>query len=124
MLGTVMTRFNPRVFGTLLLGMVSLIIIILKIMNDYEIGKNTTLYYELNGIMLSLPIFIAIAITMILHRLVIGYKTMILMFIYWLIISYLIITQLCSVEFDKMRYKLSRKGQENTVANIMCGEVE
>ena len=92
MLGTVMTRFNPRVFGTLLLGMVSLIIIILKIMNDYEIGKNTTLYYELNGIMLSLPIFIAIAITMILHRLVIGYKTMILMFIFWLIISYLIIT--------------------------------
>ena len=92
MYGTVMTRFNPRVFGTLLLGMVSLIIIILKIMNDYEIGKNTTLYYELNGIMLSLPIFIAIAITMILHRLVIGYKTMILMFIFWLIISYLIIT--------------------------------
>lgn len=92
MLGTVMTRFNPRVFGTLLLGMVSLIIIILKIMNDYEIGKNTSLYYELNGIMLSLPIFIAIAITMILHRLVIGYKTMILMFIFWLIISYLIIT--------------------------------
>ena len=92
MLGTVMTRFNPRVFGTLLLGMVSLIIIILKIMNDYEIGKNTSLYYELNGIMLSLPIFIAIAITMILHRLVIGYKTMILMFVFWLIISYLIIT--------------------------------
>ena len=92
MYGTVMTRFNPRVFGTLLLGMVSLIIIILKIMNDYEIGKNTTLYYELNGIMLSLPIFIAIAITMILHRLVIGYKTMILMFVFWLIISYLIIT--------------------------------
>ena len=92
MLGTVMTRFNPRVFGTLLLGMVSLIIIILKIMNDYEIGKNTTLYYELNGIMLSLPIFIAIAITMILHRLVIGYKTMILMFVFWIIISYLIIT--------------------------------
>lgn len=92
MLGTVMTRFNPRVFGTLLLGMVSLIIIILKIMNDYTIGKNTTLYYELNGIMLSLPIFIAIAITMILHRLVMGYKTMILMFVFWLIISYLIIT--------------------------------
>ena len=92
MLGTVMTRFNPRVFGTLLLGMVSFIIIILKIMNDYEIGKNTTLYYELNGIMLSLPIFIAIAITMILHRLVMGYKTMILMFVFWLIISYLIIT--------------------------------
>ena len=92
MLGTVMTRFNPRVFGTLLLGMVSLIIIILKLMNDYTIGKNTTLYYELNGIMLSLPIFIAIAITMILHRLVMGYKTMILMFVFWLIISYLIIT--------------------------------
>jgi hypothetical protein len=87
-----MTRFNPRVFGTLLLGMVSFIIIILKIMNDYAIGKNTTLYYELNGIMLSLPFFIAIAITMILHRLVIGYKTMILMFVFWLIISYLIIT--------------------------------
>ena len=92
MLGTVMTRFNPRVFGTLLLGMVSLIIILLKIMNDYEIGRNTSLYYELNGIMLSLPIFIAIAITMILHRLVMGYKTMILMFVFWLIISYLIIT--------------------------------
>ena len=92
MLKTVMTRFNPRVFGTLLLGMVSFIIIILKIMNDYAIGKNTTLYHELDGIMLSLPIFIAIAITMILHRLVMGYKTMILMFIFWLILSYLIIT--------------------------------
>ena len=92
MLNTVMTRFNPRVFGTLILGMVSFIIIILKIMNDYAIAKNTSLYYELNGIMLSLPIFIAIAITMILHRLVIGYKTMILMFVFWLIISYLIIT--------------------------------
>ena len=92
MLGTVMTRFNPRVFGTLLLGMVSLIIIILKIMNDYTFEKGTIVYQELTGIMLSLPIFIAIAITMILHRLVIGYKTMILMFVFWLIISYLIIT--------------------------------
>jgi|ACXJ01.1.fsa_nt_gi glucan phosphoethanolaminetransferase (alkaline phosphatase superfamily) len=92
MFGTVMTRFNPRVFGTLLIGMMSIIIIILKVMNDYEIGKNTSLYYELNGIMLSFPIFFAIAITMILHRLVIGYKTMILMFVFWLIISYLIIT--------------------------------
>ncbi|MCL5989181.1 MAG: hypothetical protein M1166_02485 [Candidatus Thermoplasmatota archaeon] len=92
MMGTVMTRFNPRVFGTLLLGMISIIIIILKIMNDYEIGKNTTLFYDLNGIMLSFPVFIAIAITMILHRLVIGYKTMIIMFVFWLIISYLIIT--------------------------------
>lgn len=91
-MGTVMTRFNPRVFGTLLLGMISIIIIILKIMNDYEIGKNTTLFYDLNGIMLSFPVFIAIAITMILHRLVIGYKTMIIMFVFWLIISYLIIT--------------------------------
>ena len=60
-------------------------------MNYYAIGKNTTLYYELNGIMLSLPIFIAIAITMILHRLVIGYKTMLLMFVFWLIILYVII---------------------------------
>lgn len=92
MFGTVMTRFNPRVFGTLLLGMMSVIILILKFMNDYEIGKGTTLYYELNGIMLSFPIFIAIAITMILHRLVVGYKTMILMFVFWLVISYLIIT--------------------------------
>ena len=92
MLNTVMTRFNPRVFGTLLLTMIGIIIFILKIMNEYAIGKNTTLYYELNGIMLSLPIFIAIAITMILHRLVMGYKTMILMFVFWLIISYLIIT--------------------------------
>ena len=92
MLGTVMTRFDPRVFGTLLLGMVSLIIIILKIMNDYTFEKGTIVYQELTGIMLSLPIFIAIAITMILHRLVIGYKTMILMFVFWLIISYLIIT--------------------------------
>ena len=92
MFGTVMTRFNPRVFGTLLIGMMSIIIIILKVMNDYEIGKNTSLYYELNGIMLSFPIFFAIALTMILHRLVIGYKTMILMFVFWLIISYLIIT--------------------------------
>jgi len=92
MFGTVMTRFNPRVFGTLLLGMMSIIILILKFMNDYEIGKGTTLYYELNGIMLSFPIFIAIAITMILHRLVVGYKTMILMFVFWLVISYLIIT--------------------------------
>ena len=92
MLGTVMTRFNPRVFGTLLIGMMSIIIIILKLMNDYEIGKNTMLYYELNGIMLSFPIFFAIAITMILHRLVIGYKSMIVMFVFWLIISYLIIT--------------------------------
>jgi hypothetical protein len=92
MMGTVMTRFNPRVFGTLLLGMISIIIIILKFMNDYEIGKNTTLFYDLNGVMLSFPIFIAIAITMILHRLVIGYKTMIIMFVFWLIISYLIIT--------------------------------
>ena len=92
MLGTVMTRFNPRVFGTLLLGMVSLIIIILKIMNDYTFEKGTIVYQELTGIMLSLPIFIAIAITMILHRLVMGYKTMILMFVFWLIISYLIIT--------------------------------
>jgi hypothetical protein len=92
MFGTVMTRFNPRVFGTLLLGMMSVIILILKFMNDYEIGKDTTLYYELNGIMLSFPIFIAIAITMILHRLVVGYKTMILMFVFWLVISYLIIT--------------------------------
>ena len=91
-MGTVMTRFNPRVFGTLLLGMISIIIIILKFMNDYEIGKNTTLFYDLNGVMLSFPIFIAIAITMILHRLVIGYKTMIIMFVFWLIISYLIIT--------------------------------
>ena len=92
MISTVMTRFNPRVFGTLLLTMMGIIIIILKFMNDYEIGKNTTLYFELNGIMLSFPIFFAIAITMILHRLVIGYKTMILMFVFWLIISYLIIT--------------------------------
>ena len=92
MLGTVMTRFNPRVFGTLLLTMMGIIIIILKIMNDYAIAKNTSLYYELNGIMLSLPIFIAIAITMILHRLVIGYKTMILMFVFWFVVSYLIIT--------------------------------
>ncbi|MFG1461156.1 MAG: hypothetical protein AAE987_07255 [Thermoplasmataceae archaeon] len=92
MLGTVMTRFNPRVFGTLLIGMMSIIIIILKLMNDYEIGKNTMLYYELNGIMLSFPIFFAIAITMILHRLVIGYESMIVMFVFWLIISYLIIT--------------------------------
>lgn len=91
MLGTVMTRFNPRVFGTLLLGMMSIIIIILKIMNDYEIGRNTSLYYELNGIMLAFPIFIAIAITMILHRLVIGYKSMIIMFVFWLVISYLIL---------------------------------
>ena len=34
MLGSVMTRFNPRVFGTLLLGMMSAIILILKFMND------------------------------------------------------------------------------------------
>ena len=91
MISTVMTRFNPRVFGTLLLTMMGIIIIILKFMNDYEIGKNTTLYFELNGIMLSFPIFIAIAITMILHRFVMGYKTMIVMFVFWLVISYLIL---------------------------------
>ena len=50
------------------------------------------MYYELNGFMLAFPIFIAIAITMILLSLVIGYKTMILMFVFWLIISYLTIT--------------------------------
>ena len=92
MLGTVMTRFNPRVFGTLLLGMVSLIIIILKIMNDYTFEKGTIVYQELTGIMLAMPFFIAIALTLIFHRLVIGYKTMILMFIFWLIIAYVILT--------------------------------
>jgi hypothetical protein len=77
-----MTRVNPMVFGTLLLGMASIIIIILKVMNDYEIGKNTSLYHKLNGIMLSFPIFIAIALTMIMHRFVIGYKTMLAMFVF------------------------------------------
>jgi hypothetical protein len=101
MFSTVMTKFNPRVFGTLLLTMIGIIIFILKIMNNYEIGRNTTLYYELNGIMLSLPIFIAIAITMIQHRLVMGYKSMIVMFVFWLIISYLIITPVVLGEFEK-----------------------
>ncbi len=93
MLGAgVITRFNPRIFGTMLLTMLGIILVILKFMNDFAIGKGTSLYYELNGIMLAFPIFIAIAITLIFHRLVLGYKTMILMFVIWLIISYLIIT--------------------------------
>ncbi|MCL6090334.1 MAG: hypothetical protein M1393_04765 [Candidatus Thermoplasmatota archaeon] len=92
MLGTVMTRFNPRVFGTLILTMLGIILIILKVMRDYTIGQNTTLYTQLTAIMLAFPIFIAIAITLILHRLVLGYKSMIIMFAFWLIISYIIIT--------------------------------
>lgn len=93
MLGAgVITRFNPRVFGTMLLTMLGIILIILKIMNDYAIGKGSSLYYELNEIMLSFPIFIAIAITLIFHRFVLGYKSMFIMFLFWLIISHLIIT--------------------------------
>ena len=68
----VITRFNPRVFGTLLLTMLGIILIILKIMNSYSIGKGSSLYFELNEIMLSFPIFIAFAITLIFHRLVLG----------------------------------------------------
>jgi hypothetical protein len=93
MLGVaVLTKFNPRVFGTMILTMLGIVLIILKIMRDYTIGQNTALYAQLTGIMLAFPIFIAIAITLIFHRLVFGYKSMIVMFVLWLIVAYVILT--------------------------------
>jgi hypothetical protein len=86
------TALHPRKFGTFLLTVLAIVLIILKIMNDYTFEKGTIVYQELTGIMLAMPFFIAIALTLIFHRLVIGYKTMILMFIFWLIIAYVILT--------------------------------
>ncbi len=86
------TALHPRKFGTFLLTTLAIILIILKAMNDYAFGKNTVIYKELDAVMLAMPFFIAIALTLIFHRLVIGYKTMILMFIFWLIIAYVILT--------------------------------
>ena len=40
MLGAgVITRFNPRIFETMLLTMLGIILVILKFMNDFAIGK-------------------------------------------------------------------------------------
>lgn len=86
------TALHPRHFGTFLLTMLALILIILKTMNVYAIGKGTVLYSELTGIMLAFPFFIAIALTLIFHKLVLGYKTMIIMFVFWLIVAYVILT--------------------------------
>jgi len=94
-LGTqISTGLHPRKFGTFLLAVVAIIIIIIKIMRNYNIGKGTFLYTQFNGLLFSLPLLFAIALTLISHKIVMGYKSMIIVFIMFLILSYLIIVPL------------------------------
>lgn len=90
--GKIITALHPRHFGQFLLGFFAVLLVILKFMNDYAVGKNSTLYLQLNSIMLSFPIFIAIALTLIFHRMVVGYRSMVIMFFIWLIIAYVVLT--------------------------------
>lgn len=88
----IVTALHPRHFGTFLLTVMAMLLIVLKVMNDYAIGVGSPLYAELNGIMLAFPFFIAISLTLIFHKLVIGYKSMVIMFVIWLIIAYVVLT--------------------------------
>lgn len=90
--GKVVTALHPRRFGTFLLTLLALSLFILKIMTDYGVGKNTALYTELTGMMMALPLFIAIAMTLIFHRLVFGYKSMVVMFLIWIVLAYVVLT--------------------------------
>lgn len=90
--GKVMTALHPRRFGTFLLSLLMASLFILKIMTDYGIGKTTPLYSELTGLMLAFPFFIAIAMTLLFHKLVFGYKSMIVMFLIWLVLAYVFLT--------------------------------
>lgn len=90
--GKVITSLHSRRFGTFLLTIVALSLFILKIMTDYGVGKETPLYTEFTGVMMALPLFIAIAMTLIFHRLVFGYKSMIIMFLLWIALAYVFLT--------------------------------
>ena len=94
-LGTqIATGLHPRKFGTFLLTIVAVIIIVIKVMRDYAIGTGTVIYTDLTAFLFALPFFFAIALTLIFHKIVVGNRTMIIVFIIFLILSYIIIVPL------------------------------